>query len=64
MTVHQTEVVLEPKQNINSGENSATTKMSEEEFLLKWNDHHASFFNIVEDLCRTEQELVTYNPLS
>jgi len=29
--------------------------MSEEEFLLKWNDHHASFFNIVEDLCRTEQ---------
>ena len=62
MTVHQTEVVLEPNQYINSGENSE--KMSEEEFLLKWNDHHASFFNIVEDLCRTEQELVTYNPLS
>jgi len=30
-------------------------KMSQEEFLLKWNDHHASFFTIVEDLCRTEQ---------
>ena len=29
--------------------------MSQEEFLLKWNDHHASFFTIVEDLCRTEQ---------
>ena len=29
--------------------------MSEEEFLLKWNDHHSSFFTIVEDLCRTEQ---------
>ena len=23
--------------------------------MLKWNDHHASFFTIVEDLCRTEQ---------
>jgi len=22
---------------------------------LKWNDHHVSFFNIVEELCRTEQ---------
>jgi len=30
-------------------------KMTQEEFLLKWNDHHASFFTIVEDLCRTEQ---------
>ena len=29
--------------------------MTQEEFLLKWNDHHASFFTIVEDLCRTEQ---------
>ena len=29
--------------------------MAQEEFLLKWNDHHASFFTIVEDLCRTEQ---------
>lgn len=29
--------------------------MSQEEFLLKWNDHHSSFFSIVEDLCRTEQ---------
>jgi len=28
--------------------------MSQEEFLLKWNDHHASFFTIVEDLCRSE----------
>ena len=23
--------------------------------MLKWNDHHASFFTMVEDLCRTEQ---------
>merc|ERR1712203_772426 len=30
-------------------------KMTQEELLLKWNDHHASFFMIVEDLCRTEQ---------
>lgn len=29
--------------------------MNQEEFLLKWNDHHASFFTMVEDLCRTEQ---------
>ncbi len=29
--------------------------MAQEEFLLKWNDHHVSFFNIVEELCRTEQ---------
>ena len=29
--------------------------MTQEEFLLKWNDHHASFFTLVEDLCRTEQ---------
>jgi len=29
--------------------------MAQEEFLLKWNDHHTSFFHIVEELCRTEQ---------
>ena len=29
--------------------------MAQEEFLLKWNDHHVSFFNIVEELCRSEQ---------
>jgi len=29
--------------------------MAQEEFLLKWNDHHTSFFNIVEELCRSEQ---------
>lgn len=28
--------------------------MSQEEFLLKWNDHHNSFFNIVQDLCAAE----------
>ena len=26
----------------------------QEEFLLKWNDHHNSFFNIVQDLCTNE----------
>ena len=25
-----------------------------EEFLLKWNDHHNSFFSIMQDLCSTE----------
>ncbi len=28
--------------------------MSGEEFLLKWNDHHNSFFSIMQDLCATE----------
>lgn len=26
----------------------------QEEFLLKWNDHHNSFFSIVQDLCASE----------
>ncbi|TRY76488.1 hypothetical protein TCAL_00079 [Tigriopus californicus] len=28
--------------------------MSGEEFLLKWNDHHNSFFSIMQDLCSSE----------
>ena len=28
--------------------------MSGEEFLLKWNDHHNSFFAIMQDLCANE----------
>lgn len=28
--------------------------MSQEEFLLKWNDHHNSFFSIMKDLCESE----------
>ena len=28
--------------------------MSQEEFLLKWNDHHNSFFVIMEELCASE----------
>lgn len=27
---------------------------TQEEFLLKWNDHHASFFTIVQELCASE----------
>ena len=26
----------------------------QEEFLLKWNDHHNSFFSIMQDFCATE----------
>ena len=26
----------------------------QEEFLLKWNDHHNSFFAIMQDLCSSE----------
>ena len=25
-----------------------------DEFLLKWNDHHNSFFNIMQELCANE----------
>ena len=28
--------------------------MSGDEFLLKWNDHHNSFFNIMQELCANE----------
>jgi len=41
---------------VNLEDEKGVSRMAQqEEFLLKWNDHHASFFNIVEDLCRTEQ---------
>ena len=29
--------------------------MTQEEYLLKWSNHHTFFFTIIEDLCRTEQ---------
>ena len=28
--------------------------MSQEEFLLKWNDHHNSFFSIMKELSESE----------
>lgn len=31
-----------------------SAKMSQEEFLLKWNDHHNSFFSIMKELSESE----------
>ena len=32
----------------------AATMSGGDEFLLKWNDHHNSFFNIMQELCANE----------
>ena len=36
------------------GHQKAATMSGGDEFLLKWNDHHNSFFNIMQELCANE----------
>ena len=42
------------KKALQKGPQKAATMSGGDEFLLKWNDHHNSFFNIMQELCANE----------